>query len=308
MRPEWTQVSYCYDGSFAGFLTCVDESFRYFETPMAFAGPEEEKISLYPQRTVETDEARAKQVYRDLRDKVSPEARRLVSHAFLTCMPEKECAIWQFIRLAWDVGPGVTYWLADDRVNRLNKAVGHLYNEAHLLKGFTRFADCRGLLWGEISPKNRVLPLLRPHFCDRFNNETFLLYDHTHHEALVHQKGRWAIVPVEHMEFPQADAREEDYQRLWQRFYDTIAIEGRYNPKLRMSNVPKRYWQHMTELKGELEGAPPRKRELREPPSASCRIAEAVALRQTQGPLLSASESRGPDLRETEASGFCVED
>lgn len=252
MRWEQTQVSYCYDGSFAGFLTCVDESFRYREEPMVFAGPEEEKISLYPQRAVETDEGRAKRVYRSLRTECSPEVQRLVSHAFLTCMPEKECAIWQFIRLAREVGPGVLYWLTDDRVSRLQKAVQYLHNEAHLLKGFTRFSDCRGLLWGEIRPNNRVLPLLRPHFCGRFNTETFLLYDHTHHEALVYQRNRWAIVPIDHIEFPQADAREEDYQRLWQRFYDTIAIEGRYNPKLRMSNVPKRYWQHMTELKGEL--------------------------------------------------------
>lgn len=268
MRTEWTQVSYSYDGSFAGFLTCVDESFRYFEEPMAFAGPAEERLSLYPQRTVETNETRAKKVYQALKDEISQEARRLVSHAFLTCLPERECAIWQFLRLAKDVGPGVMYWLSDPRVNCLNRAVGNLYSEAHLLKGFTRFSDCRGLLWGEISPKNRVLPLLRPHFCQRFNTETFLLYDHTHQEALVHQRGRWGIAPVEHIDFPQADAREADYQQLWQRFYDTIAIEGRYNPKLRMSNVPKRYWQHMTELKGELEGAPPRKRELRGPQTA----------------------------------------
>lgn len=263
MRRERTQVSYAYDGTFAGFLTCVDESFRYFEEPMAFCGPEEEKISLYPQRTVETDRQRATELYRRIRAECSKEVQQLVSHAFLTCLPEKECAIWQFLTLAREMGPGVIYWLTDDRVNRVKKAVQYLHNEAHLLKGFTRFSDCRGLLWGEISPNNRVLPLLRPHFCQRFNTETFLLYDHTHHEALVHQRGRWAIVPVDHMEFPQADAREEDYQKLWQRFYDTIAIEGRYNPNLRRNNVPKRYWKHMTELKGELEGAPPRKRELR---------------------------------------------
>ena len=258
-------MTYTYDGTFAGFLTCVDESIRYFEEPMSFAGPEEDALTLYPQRPVETDRARATQLYRRIRAECSQEVQRLVSHGFLTCLPERECAIWQFLDLALEMGPGVLYWLTEDRVNRLKKAVQYLHNEAHLLKGFTRFSDCRGLLWGEISPNNRVLPLLRPHFCQRFHGETFLLYDHTHREALVHQRGRWAIVPVDRIDFPQADAREEDYQRLWQRFYDTIAIEDRYNPNLRRNNVPKRYWQHMTELKGELEGAPPRKRELRGP-------------------------------------------
>lgn len=253
MTQGWSQVSYDYDGTFAGFLTCADESFRHFEEPIAFSGPEEPRCSLYPTRPVATDRSRAKRFYRCLRTEVSPEAQRLVAHAFLTCLPDRECAIWQFIRLARDVGPGVTYWLSDDRVARLNGAVRHLYNEAHLLKGFTRFSDCQGLLWSEISPKNRVLPLLRPHFCDRFNTETFLIYDSTHGEALLYAQGRWAIRPVDSIVFPKNDAREEDYQRLWQTFYDTIAIEGRYNPKLRMSNVPKRYWEHMTELKGELD-------------------------------------------------------
>ena len=64
------------------------------------------------------------------------------------------------------------------------KAVGHLTEEAHLLKGFTRFSEIDGVLVGEIEPKNRVLPLLRPHFCARYPGEDFVLHDRTHREAL----------------------------------------------------------------------------------------------------------------------------
>ncbi|MBQ9166726.1 MAG: TIGR03915 family putative DNA repair protein [Oscillospiraceae bacterium] len=252
MRQDWTQVSYRYDGSYAGFLTCVYESFKHFEEPMAFCAPEEDRCSLYPERPVETEPGHAKQIYRSLREKASKEVQRMVSHGFLTDLHDKECVLWQFIRMAYDIGPGVIYWITDDRVHKLDKALRAMYNEAHLLKGFTRFSDCRGLLWAQISPKNRVLPILRPHFCDRFHTETFLIFDDVHHEALVHAQGQWAIRPVDSIQFPASDAKEEDYRRLWQKFYDTVAIEGRYNPKLRMSNVPKRYWHHMTELKGEL--------------------------------------------------------
>lgn len=249
----WTQVAYTYDGSFAGFLTCMDESFKHFEEPMAFQNPEEDRTSIYPERVVPTDRSRAKRFYRELREQISKQAQTLVTHAFLTDLPDRECAIWQFLKFARTIGAGVTYWTTDDRVDRLNKAVRKLYSEAHLLKGFTRFSDSQGLLWSEISPKNRVLPLLRPHFCQRFRNETFLIYDSTHREALLYADGKWAIRPVDRIDFPKDDAREADCQKLWQTFYDAIAIEGRYNPKLRMSRVPKRYWEHMTELKGELE-------------------------------------------------------
>ena len=56
---DWTPVSYAYDGSFAGFLTCVFASYAHREEPMSFSTPEDGRISLWPERTVDTDEARA---------------------------------------------------------------------------------------------------------------------------------------------------------------------------------------------------------------------------------------------------------
>ena len=44
---------------------------------------------------------------------------------------------------------------------------------------------------------------------------------------------------------------ELDYRRLWRRFYDTVSIEGRYHPKCRMTHMPKRYWNTMTEFQTE---------------------------------------------------------
>ena len=65
---DWTPVSYAYDGSFAGFLTCVFASYAHREEPMSFSTPEDGRISLWPERTVDTDEARAQRVYRSLAD------------------------------------------------------------------------------------------------------------------------------------------------------------------------------------------------------------------------------------------------
>lgn len=246
------RVIYEYDGSFAGFLTCVQESFAHQEEPEGFADPGEERISLFPTRRVETDEQVAKRVYQELRSKISPEGQRLASYGFLTCVPEREMMIYRFIRLGYQVGAGVTRWLADDRVRPLHEAVQYLGNEAHLLKGFVRFRDYGSFLASEIEPQNRVLPLLRPHFCARFNTEAFLIYDRTHREVLFYEKGRWKIVPVTGLELPAIDQQERTWQNLWKTFYDTVAIEGRYNPKLRQNHVPKRYWEQMTELQGEL--------------------------------------------------------
>ena len=105
MREGWTQVSFRYDGSFAGFLTCVYESFRHFEEPMAFCGPEEDRCSIWPERPVETDPGHAKQIYRALREKASKEVQRMVTHGYLADLEGKECILWQFIRMALGYRP-----------------------------------------------------------------------------------------------------------------------------------------------------------------------------------------------------------
>ena len=141
--------------------------------------------------------------------------------------------------------------LTDPRVAPLVTALTHLKGEAHQLQGFLRFSEQGGVLTAEIEPKNRVLPLLRPHFCARYSGERFVIYDRTHREALFYQPGRWAIVPLEAFCAGVPGETELDYRRLWRRFYDTISIEGRYHPKCRMTHMPKRYWNTMTEFQTE---------------------------------------------------------
>ena len=108
----------------------------------------------------------------------------------------------------------------------------HLNGEVHQYKGFVRFSDLGGVLGGEIEPKNRVLPLLRQHFCARYRNERFFLYDRTHREALFYAAGRSAIRPLEQFQMAPPDEAEARYRLLWKRFYDTIAIRERENPPL----------------------------------------------------------------------------
>lgn len=252
----WTRAVYLYDGSFAGFLSCVFDSYLYKEEPAGFCTPEQAQSTLWPERAVETDEAHARRVYRSLGCKLGGAVRQLVARGFLTCLPEKELHLWRFIRLAYETGPDVMRNLADDRVRVLDKAVYQLEHEAHMYKGFVRFSDQGGVLIAQIEPKNRVLTLMQPHFCDRFSGENFLIHDRTHREALLHRPGQCAIVPLDELVLDAPGEEELDYRRLWRRFYDTIAIEGRYNPKCRMTNMPKRYWAMMTEFQRGEEALP----------------------------------------------------
>lgn len=253
----WSQVSYTYDGTYTGFLSCVFDSYANHEEPAAFCTLDEPQALLWPERAVETDEAHASRVLRSF-GKLGGAGARLAVRGFLTCLPEKELHLWRFLKLGYETGPRVGALLTDSRVDVLRKAVWHLEHEAHMYKGFVRFSDQNGFLVAQIEPKNWVLPLLAGHFTTRFNAERFLIFDRTHGEALVHQPGQWNIVPMEGLELAPPGQEERQYRALWRRFYDTVAIEGRYNPRCRMTHMPKRYWAMMTEF--QTEDPPPRAR------------------------------------------------
>lgn len=243
----WKEIIYEYDGSFDGLLCCIYESYTKKERPTAFLCDGDAELNLFEVRAVRTDAAHAKRIDRSLR-KLSNEVCPFLRRVFLTCLPEKELAIYRFVAKLYREGAPYLTRLSDDTYQPLLRAVRHLSAEVEHLRGFVRFSVFDGMLGAEIEPKNRVLPLLRPHFCERCHNESFFLYDRTHREALLYSGGISRIVPLDEFEMAQPDAEEASYRQLWKRFYDTIAIRERENPKLRMTHMPKRFWNTMTEF------------------------------------------------------------
>lgn len=245
---DQSPVIYSYDGSFEGLLCCVFESYSTRETPVDILAPGDHQAMLFPVKAIATDLEKAERVLASIPQKMGTHALDFVRHGFLTCLTQKELNILLFLRLGYSHGSSVMNMLADTTVNTLFKAVTHLKRESHLLKGFVRFSIFNNALVAEIEPKNYVLPLLTQHFCERYPEEHFFIHDKTHGMALIYQPHRHAIIPLENLQLPEADIEELAFRKLWQLFYDTIAIEGRYNPKCRMGHMPKRYWKYMTEF------------------------------------------------------------
>ena len=240
------EILYFYDGSFEGFLSCVFESYAHHERPSAIES--EEVPTLFATRWVETEVSHAQRVLRKLHA-ISPWGLELVRRGYLTCLPQREMALYRLIQKLLEEGPAFLHNLSDETLNPVFQAVRHLNGEAHLLKGFVRFSDYGGVLAAEIEPKNRVLPLLRGHFCSRFQNEDFLIYDRVHHEVLLSQHGASAIRPLDALSLAAPDKTEAAYRRLWKQFYDTLEIKARHSEKGRMSHCPKRFWQDMVEMR-----------------------------------------------------------
>ncbi|MDR3541573.1 MAG: TIGR03915 family putative DNA repair protein [Desulfosporosinus sp.] len=247
--PDSTNLVYAYDGSFEGLMCCVFESYEQKEIPSVIRPPSVQQSLFDTAKWIESDHLKADRVFNSIPLKISPPAQELVKLGFLTCAPNKELLIYHFLRLGFKYGGKVMTMLTDDTVCSLHKAVHHLTSESQKFKGFVRFSVYGEVLVAVIEPKNFVLPLLSLHFCDRFRNEAFMIYDKTHSIALIYRSQKAELVFVEELTMPEADATEVEYRRLWQQFYKTVAIEGRNNPRCRMTLMPKRYWGQMTEFK-----------------------------------------------------------
>lgn len=239
-------VIYQYDGSLDGFLCCVYESYVYKEAPAAFCC-DEDPLSLYEVRTVVTQPAYSQRVSRGIAAR-SGKALAVVRRGFLTCLPDKELHLYAFIRKLLAEGPGFMRDLSEPACYPLYRAIRHMNGELEKLRGFVRFSDYGGILGAEIEPKNRVLPLLRGHFCQRYANEQFFIYDRTHRELLLYANGRSRITQIENFQ-PVLPGEDELYFRsLWKQFFQSVAIRERENPRCQNTFMPKRYRGTMTEF------------------------------------------------------------
>ena len=241
-------IIYSYDGTFEGFLCCVFESYARKEIPYDIVSVKEAQTGLFEHFNIETEIKKAERVKKSIPKAMGVEALQFLYDALLSCLAKKEMFMLEFVRIGYKEGAKIINMLANDIVLTLTKAVKQLRHEAHKYTGFVRFSQHGDLLFSTIEPKNSVLHILALHFAQRLPCEKFVIYDKTHDMICAYAKGRYVISDASEVTMPEAGEEEQKYRDLWKMFYDTIAIEGRENPKCRMTLMPKRYWNNLTEM------------------------------------------------------------
>lgn len=143
-----------------------------------------------------------------------------------------------------------------EKVFELSRQVG---GEAHAMKGFLRFQELEnGVLYAKITPKAQVLTCIAPHFADRLPLENWMIHDVTHNMFVVHEaKKKWVLLWDENLNLEEKlklSKNELEYEKLWNGFCQTIAIESRTNPKCQMQHLPLRFRPDMVEFGGGVQG------------------------------------------------------
>jgi probable DNA metabolism protein len=243
-------ISYTYDHTLDGLLSAVFAAYLYKEAPVEIV-PHGLLQEAFGQnvREIETDETHARRVEKGIVAKAGSPCFTNVWTAFLSCEREKATRIYRYIRRGLEIGRGVYNNISHADVLPVENMLYAIRHEAHLLTGFTRFSEMEnGAFYAKISPKNAVVPLIMPHFAERFNVQPFIVFDDIHGIAGVYDMKGWYMVETGHLDVPKPSDSEWDYRRMWKGFYEAIAIKERVNHKCRRSHMPLRFWPNMTEF------------------------------------------------------------
>ena len=241
-----TDTVYRYDGTFQGFLCCIFESYSRKEIPAAVCAPDRGQITFYDSREIITNPVHAQRVARGL-ERLGPTVKDRITTGFLSDDPEHELILLRFARICFEKGPAVARATGDPDICAAFDLERAVNNEACKYIEFIRFEQRDMMLGTVIHPKNRILPLLRGHFCSRLPDEDFMIFDATHGIAMLRKDRKVQYMVMEHYD-KNTGQEELDWQKLWKRFFDAVTIEQRRNERCQMTHAPKRYWKDMCEM------------------------------------------------------------
>lgn len=249
--PYGTDVVFLFDGSFDGLLSAVFAAFARRLNPADILPDGAVQQSLNTDYLfIPTEEDKAWRVAEGVRQKMGQVACEKIWTVYLSGEPEAGRKILSYIRLGMQQGLRIHRMLTDDRVIAINKLADLVTREAHMLTQFARFSALEGQVYfATVSPTYRVLPLIIPHFFDRFRDQPFLIHDTVHGEVGISRCSEWLITSDEGLSPPSHTEEETAYRAMWKTFYDTVSIRERYNPGLRRQLMPKKYWKNMVEMR-----------------------------------------------------------
>ena len=138
--------------------------------------------------------------------------------------------------------------LSDRYVSDFSFIVQKVLHERHIVSGFLRFQESSsGVLYAQYTPDNDITSILAPHFLRRLGNIPFIIHDKKRNKiAISNGKAIKITQTTLPANFSLAE-NEKNVTELWKRYFKSINIEQRKNPKLQNGYFPRRYRHHAFE-------------------------------------------------------------
>jgi probable DNA metabolism protein len=257
---------YIFDGSLDGLLTAVFDSFFLHQQP-EFLLAEGEQLPLFADEPhhVATNGEKAERVWKGLEKHLSRDGLHMITVSWLSEERTLNQPLFNFICKVFrqPANSGIERNASDPDVLEVRNTCRRVLHEQLRMKQFIRFQKAKdGTYLAVVSPDHNVLPLIIDHFQDRFNDQSWLIYDAKRHygyyydgESIIRVTfENEAVVPFDltngKLDTDVLSADDALFQQLWRTYFKAICIKERMNPRKQLSDMPRRYWKYMTEKNG----------------------------------------------------------
>lgn len=244
---------YLYDDTFEGLLTSIYDAFyANGSPPTSIYGKSQTNTPLLLGNIVEisTDINKFKKVKNAIINKINFLSLKKIYFAFLSNYEDKGIIIFNYLKIAFKLGPDVHDFLNLDVIRLVDNITKKVLNECHRFEGFIRFNQIEEkLLYSSIEPDNDILELIGDHFKNRFPREYFIIHDISRQKALIYNTNFYEIIDMDMETYEKLKFHNDEYTDLWKTYFKATTIQERKNLKLQCRMMPKRYWKHILETK-----------------------------------------------------------
>lgn len=248
---------YIFDGTYTGFLCCLFDSFARKEPDILPLLPGDQPVDLFKAcRSVTTDIQNAERVQKGLEKHLGILAAQDFYRVFLSEDRSAWMASLRVIRQVFTGSPDILQNFGNEDVLYFSRTLKKVNRERHRMKAFIRFQKSSdGLFFAVAEPDFDVLPLIAGFFRERYADQPWLIWDNKRKYGLLYDKTTISAVQLSPEEKTALtagvtlalDERDEHFQQLWKKYFQSTNIEARRNIKLHLRHVPKRYWKYLTE-------------------------------------------------------------
>lgn len=160
--------------------------------------------------------------------------------------------LFRFLHYCFKKGISAADDLTNEYVLKVMELSRKVRNESHHYLGFIRFNSYNNILYSIIEPKCNVIPLVIEHFSDRFYIENWIIEDRTRKVFAVHKANDETRIFSGDFDLYNTGLSEmsikDEYESLWQTFFESIAIKERTNPRCQQNLLPLWMRTHMNEF------------------------------------------------------------
>ncbi len=241
--------TYLYDGSFDGLLTVYFYAYKDNDILSICQGAYYQPDLLSQPIILATEQDKTERIRKSIYQKLSHTVMRNLYLLYASELPDCDLLGLEYLRLCYSQGIGINTAKHHPVIRQMEDYRHKVTRELDRVKGFLRFQQIdAAVYYGHFAPDHNQLPLLANHLKQRFSDQKWIVHDERRGCALIYNLHDTMIVPFTNTEAAQLLQNSHDeYIALFQKYFQTIAIQERTNKRLQDQYMPHRYRQYMPE-------------------------------------------------------------